>query len=131
LPNDVLRGSGCPECCERYGDNDTIYIWRVTGALHDGKPVYKIGITSARLGEERIKHVAKKHKVGYEIIIFAKTRVPAMRIEERIKRIGENPGYTGDGATEFRAWSEMELQRALDIIDRVQSEVFSIQLSLF
>lgn len=53
-----------------------------------------------------------------------------MDIEAEIKNIGEDPGYIGDGATEFRAMSDKELQRVLDLIDQVQTGLYT-QLSLF
>jgi len=129
-PANILSGSGCPECSGRASDNDTIYIWRAIGARHHGKPVYKVGITSARLGEKRIKQVARKHEVGYEVVIIAETRLPAMDIEAEIKKIGDDPQYIGDGATEFRAMSDKELRKALNLIDLVQTKVLYTQLSL-
>lgn len=82
------------------------------------------------MGDARIRSVAKKHEKDFEIVIIAETNVRATDIEEELKKIGDNPGYSGDGATEFRAMSDEELQKALDIIERVQTSILT-QLPLF
>lgn len=40
-------------------DRDTVYIWRAVNERYNGNSVYKIGITSARLGKQRITEVTK------------------------------------------------------------------------
>ena len=53
-PNDHLCGRGCPEC-KNISDYDTLYIWNIPDT-----DIYKIGVTSKRLGMERINSVAVK-----------------------------------------------------------------------
>lgn len=131
-PSNVMyNGTGCPVCWDGGTDNDIIYIWKMVGKQYKGMPVYKIGITSARLGDRRIKQVAKEHEVGYEVVVMAETKVPAMDIEAALKKLGENPGYVGDGATEIRAMSDEDLHKALSLIEEFQAQMHTqTQLSL-
>lgn len=101
-------------------DNDTIYIWRAVGQYFNGEPVYKIGVTSARLGDLRIKHVA--NGVGFEFVLIChvKVRCRATEIEKRLHLLGYDPEYVGfDGATEFRAMDDATLWVALGLISEV------------
>lgn len=114
--NSVNHGHGCP-CCQKYTDNDAIYIWS-TGQPFQGRMVYKFGVTSARLDDQRIKQVAKKWGFdNFEVIIIQKTNGPASKIEAQLLRLGTDPEWTGfDGASEMRALYEFELEKALNII---------------
>lgn len=47
----------------KYTDGDAFYIWRVDGYEWLGHPVYKFGITSARLGLNRIHGCARLNRV--------------------------------------------------------------------
>ena len=122
MPDSVMRGTGCPHCDRIFSDNDTIYIWKAKDCHHHGKQVYKIGITSARLGDERIKHVARKQGIEAEIITLTYVRGQATDIERRLHNLGEDPKYAGHGGTEFRALSESELKLALEIISEAEVE---------
>lgn len=48
-------------------DNDALYIWQAVDQYFNGKPVYKIGVTSLRLGTSRIKRVARWVRRGERI----------------------------------------------------------------
>lgn len=97
--------------------NDAIYIWRRVGAFYNNNPVYKIGVTSTRLGEWRIKLCAMKAGCEYELICCEPVVGKATNIEKKLLILGENPGYTGfDGCTEFRALSDAALYTAITII---------------
>lgn len=113
---DHLRGRGCPNCKSKR-DNNAIYIWQALKEFYDGKPLYKIGVTSARLKKNRILQVANKLGWEYKIILIKNVICEARELERKLHTIGTNPNLAGfDGATEFRAFDEHELQKAIDVI---------------
>lgn len=98
-------------------DNDAIYIWRAVGQHFSGNPVYKIGVTSARLGTRRVEDVAKGVGFEYDLICCERVACKATDLERKLHILGENPGYSGfDGATEFRALSDSALYAAVSMI---------------
>jgi len=98
------------------GDNDTLYIWEAVGHIFNKKKVYKIGVTSNRLGHSRILAVAKKAGIEPKILFFHRTNNRATLTEVKMHRIGEDPGYEGfPGVTEFRALTESELEQLIEI----------------
>jgi len=100
-------------------ENNAIYIWRAVGEFYNGNPVYKIGVTSARLGDWRIKLCANKWGVAFELMCLEvlPAGVKATDVEKKLLILGENPGYGGiDGHTEFRAMSDSALYAAVSII---------------
>lgn len=108
----------------RAGLADVVYVWRVVGKVFNGNPVYKIGLTSSNQGDTRIKRVAREAGFEFEILFFENVgEGNAYRVERMLKRIGEHPGYEGiDGATEFRALSNQQLEVVLEIlINNVQT----------
>lgn len=121
----ILHDLGLVTRTGRYaGAADIVYVWRVVGKTFNGQPVYKIGITSSHLGDERIKRVAREAGFEFEVLFFENVgEGNAYRVERMLKRIGEHPGYEGiDGATEFRALSNQQLEVVLEIlINNVQS----------
>lgn len=114
------------EICRHMGpsrgmDNDAIYIWRAAGWVFNGNPVYKVGVTSARLDDIRIQQVAKAADATAEIVIIANVKSSATKVEKDLLKIGDDPKYIDfDGCTEFRAMSDEQLQQALDIIRKEQ-----------
>ena len=97
-------------------DNDTIYLWRAIGQYFNSEPIYKIGMTSKRLGTQRIKEVAKEQGFKYGIIAIMETAGKATKIEKKLLGLGETPRLTGNGSTEFRSLNNQELKMALFII---------------
>lgn len=83
-----------PKC-----DNDVLYLWRPKGY----KNVYKVGITSKRLGDERIRHVANKGGLEVSEVIFIETD-DAKALEAKILSGSEAYGFYPkfSGSTEFR-----------------------------
>lgn len=100
-------------------DNDAIYIWCAVGAVFNGNKVYKVGITSSRLSDNRVKMVAKKAGFKAEIIALHKVSRKASEIECELLSIGERPMYEKfDGHSEFRAMSHEDLARAVEVASR-------------
>lgn len=95
-------------------DNDAIYIWKVVG-LED---VYKIGVTSKRLGTERIEHVAQKAGLDYDIItlmhIDSASDLETLLLSKTTKYVFD---YKFDGSTEFRVINKEELHLILQMIE--------------
>lgn len=98
-------------------DNDTIYIWRALGQHYNGHPVYKIGVTSARLGTTRVEQVAKDSGFEFDLICCEPVQCKATELERKLHLLGEDPQLTGfNGATEFRALSDSALYAAISMI---------------
>lgn len=98
-------------------DNDAIYIWRAVGQHYNGNPVYKIGVTSTRLGTARIEQVAKESGFEFDLICCEPVRCKASELEKKLLILGEDPQFTGfNGATEFRALSDSALYAAVSLI---------------
>jgi len=100
------------------GDNDVIYVWEAMNFKHHEKKTYKIGVTSKRLGDLRIRQVALASGFDYNIIIMKNTFGKATDIESTLLKISPSIGFSGfDGCTEFRAFNNHELDLAIDIIN--------------
>jgi hypothetical protein len=103
----------------RASSADVIYIWRAVGEDFNGKQVYKIGLTSTRVKDWRIKKCSRSSGFEADIVLFAEVG-PGMAysIEDEVLKIGTHPEYSGfDGCTEFRALSEDELNKAISLIN--------------
>lgn len=101
-------------------DNDAVYIWRAVGQYFNGEPVYKIGLTSARLNGFRVKEGARKSGFDHVLICCEKVTCPARDLEKRLHLLGHDPKFVGfDGCTEFRAMSDTVLWAALGLISEV------------
>ena len=99
-------------------DNDAIYLWQAKGEQWLARRVYKIGTTSARLGKERIKQVAKASGFQPIILRLVKVNGKATDLESQLLELGKSPGYVDfDGCTEFRAMTDDELDLAIEVID--------------
>ena len=104
-------------------DNDAIYIWKALGWTYNGEQVYKVGVTSARLGTQRINKVCQRVDVEAEIVVLAKVNCKATELESTLKSIGHDPKYVDfDGCTEFRAMSDDQLKQALALIAQAAQE---------
>lgn len=100
-------------------ENNVIYIWRAKELIFNSLPVYKIGITSTRVGKKRIKDVSLRAKLSPEIITISKVKIKASTLEKQIHKIGFNPKYSGfDGCTEFRAMNDDQLKQAVNLINQ-------------
>jgi len=98
-------------------DNNAIYIWRAVGQVYNGNPVYKIGVTSARLGTDRIERCSRSNGFDFEIICCETVQCRGTDLEKKLLILGENPRFVGfDGCTEFRALSDSALYAAISLI---------------
>ena len=98
-------------------DNDAIYIWRAVGQYFNGHPVYKVGVTSARMGVRRVEQVARASGFEFDLICCEAVQGKATDLERKLLILGESPGFVGfDGCTEFRALSDSALYAAITII---------------
>ena len=103
-------------------DSDMIYLWRAVGQVFDGLNVYKFGVTSARLDDRRIVEVARFAKFEFEVILLVNIKGAASVLESELLKLGASPGFIGfNGASEFRALTDSELQTAKSLIEKHQN----------
>lgn len=94
-------------------DYNAIYIW---GYANGSELICKFGVTSQRLGMERIESVSRKSGLPCEFAILAKSR-KAFEAERALKEIGNPTDMSGfNGATEFRILTPNELTKAYGVI---------------
>ena len=99
-----------------------IYLWRAVGQVFDGLNVYKFGVTSARLDDRRIVEVARFAKFEFEVILLVNIKGAASVLESELLKLGASPGFIGfNGASEFRALTDSELQTAKSLIEKHQN----------
>lgn len=93
-------------------DNDAVYFYEFEYARIT---LYKIGLTSVRLGDERIKYVMKE--AGYQPSNIFIWRVDnAREIERRMLEVGtQQEFYSGHGSTEMRILTPEQVRRVLRI----------------
>jgi hypothetical protein len=100
-------------------DGDAVYLWRAIGQVYDGLPIYKFGITSARLEDRRIVEVARLAKFEFELILLTYVKGSATVLESELLKLGVSPKFSGfNGASEFRALTDAQLELAIDLIKR-------------
>ena len=101
----------------RICDDDVFYIWK---ALDLGDDVYKIGVTSERLGCKRISEAAKSFKTRFSIVCFQKTSFSAKSVEkaflEHFCRKADVPNYL-TGYSEFRKLTVSEVSSILRVLE--------------
>jgi len=105
--------TGCPKCAPST-DADVVYLWQV-----DNSDIFKIGVTSHRLGEQRIRQVA--HVNNQTPTIVRLTACDDARIvEQTLLTFGTNPQLdVVDGKTEYRRLTDDELNLAVWLIDMI------------
>ena len=104
------------ECCahmDRWGgsDNDVVYIWRDAGS-----DLHKVGVTSARIGEQRIAICRRHNGMDPRIVLMLKVG-DARAVESKLLELGTDPELDSsiDGYTEFRRLTDAELGKAVSI----------------
>jgi hypothetical protein len=88
-------------------DNNVVYLWQdTTTGLH------KIGVTSERLGEQRIG--GKNYSMDPRIVFMLKVD-DARAVEAELLKLGTDPELESsiDGHTEFRVLTNEELGKAV------------------
>ena len=103
-------GRGCPFCgrTTNMTDGDVLYLIRVSGM-----DIYKIGITSKRLGNRRMVKLKCESKLKLEKVCEIET-IDAEAIEAQILTMGYDAGLKGfSGSSEFRYFTEDELSDVL------------------
>jgi hypothetical protein len=103
----------------RTSDSDTVYVWEAEGVQFNGLPVYKIGITSARRGDERVRDCARSGKLTAKLLMLRYVGCRyALTLENHLHTFGVNPLLdVPDGRTEFRALTGEELRVIINIIE--------------
>lgn len=107
------------ECCQHMeagncaSDNNVVYIWEQMNPGADHR-VYKVGVTSERRGESRIKDCASANGMEAKIVMMLSCD-NARAIEKRLLSIGKPVDYPDsfDGNTEFRVMTDKQLGRAV------------------
>lgn len=115
-PASHLAGRGCGACWSF--DNDAFYIKRAVGHRFNGEAVFKVGVTSLRLGASRLDQQSRASGIEHEIVLPPTGVIgSATNIESFALSIGSDPKYSGfDGCSEYRAYSEHELESILDLV---------------
>jgi hypothetical protein len=96
---------------QRATDGDVIYLWEDTTS-----GLYKIGVTSARIGDKRIQVCVRRNSMNALIRFMVK--VPdAYAVESELLKLGTDPELDSsiDGYTEFRKLTNTELGQAVSI----------------
>lgn len=120
MPNNLLNGTSCPKC-QKGSDNDILYVWQIP--LTD---IYKIGITSERLGVHRLLKVYENFNIDSPLsIVKFSTVANAAYLEALLLRTYKNKpkwSYSLDGHSEFRTLTEKELNEMLRTIKLYEKE---------
>ena len=105
-------------------DNDVVYLWKVKGL-----PVYKVGITSERLGERRIKYVCRKGNLECEISHMVVVD-DAKLVERALLSYGRPFSFDEpfSGSTEFRNMTKEEYKECLSLLEKSRSKARTTQL---
>jgi hypothetical protein len=96
-----------------WSDNDVIYVWNIPNTN-----IYKIGVTSEKLGDSRIKYVAKVMGVDYKILSMKKVE-KATTIETELHNTYTILPTTlpkADGHTEFRVLTQSDVNEITDYL---------------
>jgi len=118
-PNKFKMGRRCPKCMLA-SDYDTIYIWRVNST-----DIYKIGVTSQRLGTARIHQVAKDAARACGVLVEAHIELIFKTQHAKELETILHKKYTSiptgmpdkmDGYTEFKILNTNELTEAISYI---------------
>lgn len=112
----ALRNGWVDNCCAHMGqaggtDNDVVYIWRDAGS-----DLHKVGVTSERIGEDRINICRRNNGMDPRIILMLKVE-DARAVESQLLNLGTDPELDSsiDGYTEFRKLTDAELGQAVSI----------------
>lgn len=102
------------------GDADVLYIWQAVGLTQGDRKVYKVGITSDRLGDRRIAEVASAARLTPRTIIRrCMGRWNTLTLEDHLLTFGEPMEFAEpfNGSTEFRALTDEELAAMVRVVE--------------
>jgi len=110
------RNGWTDQCCGHMegfkgSDNDVVYLWQdIDSGIH------KIGVTSDRVGEQRID-MCKRHNDMEPRIVFMLKVDDARAVESELLKLGTDPKLDSsiDGYTEFRRLTDAQLGQAVSI----------------
>ena len=105
--------TGHLEYLDTYNTRDVVYLWFAEA------DIYKVGVTSENLGDQRIHDVAKDAGFMAEIIVLENVgTVRAKQIESQLLKIGKPVSLIRSfpGASEFRHFSSDDLVKAIELI---------------
>lgn len=120
---DAIKRMGIENECYSHmdklkGDYDVVYMWGFDAI--DGFYT-KFGVTSKRLGFERIRSVSSRSGLPIKFIHHAFTPM-ATAIERELLCLGSNAEMSKfNGSSEFRLLTYHEFQKALEIIRKVRN----------
>lgn len=99
-------------------DNNCVYLWSPVG--YEG--VFKVGITSIRLMDRRIKTVSRSADLEVNYVLAAVVQ-KATSVERQLLNLGMpfSFGRGFRGHTEFREYSPEELIKGLDILSQYET----------
>jgi hypothetical protein len=92
---------------------DVVYLWHAEG------DIFKVGITSENLGDQRIYDVAKAAGYTPEIVVLQNVgTLRAKQIEAEVLKLGGRVSFKSDfsGSSEFRHFSRLELNKGIELI---------------
>lgn len=94
-------------------DDDAVYVWRPKDLAY-----YKIGLTSARLGLERIQKVANRLGVELELILLSSIICNPYQLEAELLSFGIPVSFSSkfNGYSEFRWLGDEELSSIVEKI---------------
>jgi hypothetical protein len=90
-----------------------VYLWHAEG------DIFKVGITSENLGDQRIYDVAKDAGFIPEIVMLENVgTVMAKKIESQILKLGNPVSFRRKfpGSGEFRHFSSSDLSKVIELI---------------
>jgi hypothetical protein len=105
--------TGHLEYLDTYNTRNVVYLWFAEA------DIYKVGITSENLGDQRIHDVAKDAGFTPEIVLLEIVgTVRAKQIESQILKIGKPVSFIRSfpGSSEFRHFSSDDLIEAIELI---------------
>lgn len=101
------------DACSTTSDYDCVYMWAPAGF----PDVFKVGVTSMRLGDARIREVASRGGLQVESVVTANV-TDARKIEAKLLSLGQSFcfGRVFTGSTEFRFYLPEALEQCMDIM---------------
>lgn len=100
-------------------DNDAIYVIK-TPLRVDGNVVYKVGVTSVKLGDTRVNRVISASGLNSELVILTAVKCKATALETELLKVGQVVTFEDkfDGCTEYRAYSPKQMEKVMKTIEQ-------------